>query len=70
MGEDHAPRPLHVFGARIVAGQFQGEVGLDAAAHVQLAAGIHGPTAVGQLTLDQIEGQPAGQIRVFPSEEG
>ena len=63
VGEDRRPGPLHVLGARVVAGQLQGEIRLHAAADFHVAAGIHGPAAVGKLLFDEVVRGIAGPDR-------
>ncbi len=47
VGEDRAPRPLHVFRARVVARELEREIGLHAAADLDAAARVHRPAAAG-----------------------
>ena len=56
MGADGPAGTLHEFGRRVVARQLQGEVGLHAAADVDLAAGELGPPTLGQLLAHQVGG--------------
>ena len=69
VGQDGGAGPLHVLGAGVVAGEFQGEIGLHAAADIDPATGVHRPTAFGKLLLHQVGGATAGQIGLFMPEK-
>ena len=69
VGQNGLAGTAHVLGARVVAGQLQGEIRLDASADLDAAAGIHRPAALGKLLLDDVGGAAAGQLGIFVAEE-
>ena len=62
--EDGFARAAHVRRLRIVADHFQGEIGLDAGAHVERAVVEERPAAVGALDAAEIDGDQALQFEI------
>ncbi len=69
MRQDRLARPHHVRRIRIVADQLEGEVGLDARADVEVAAGIERPAAVVGLSGPKIDRDPALKLGIDLVEE-
>jgi len=59
VGQHRITGTLHRFARRIVSRQLQGEIGFDAGADFDFAAGIHRPAAIGKLLVEQI---PSGLL--------